>query len=39
MHVTTSSKGSAMKFGMHNQSWLFWPDPGEIFEGVKAKAQ
>ena len=27
-----------MKFGIHNPSWLFGPDPGEIFEAVKAKA-
>jgi len=28
-----------MKFGIHNASWLFGPDPYEAFEGVKAKAQ
>jgi F420-dependent oxidoreductase-like protein len=28
-----------MKFGIHNPSWLFGPDPAEAFEGVKAKAQ
>ncbi len=28
-----------MKFGIHNPSWLFGPDPSEIFEGVKRKAQ
>jgi F420-dependent oxidoreductase-like protein len=28
-----------MKFGIHNPSWLFGPDPAEIFEAVKAKAQ
>ncbi len=28
-----------MKFGIHNPSWLFGPDPSEIFEGVKMKAQ
>ena len=27
-----------MKFGIHNPSWLFGPDPAEIFEGVKTKA-
>jgi F420-dependent oxidoreductase-like protein len=27
-----------MKFGIHNPSWLFHPDPAEIFEAVKAKA-
>ena len=27
-----------MKFGIHNPSWLFGPDPGEIFEAVKGKA-
>lgn len=27
-----------MKFGIHNPSWLFGPDPAAIFEGVKAKA-
>jgi alkanesulfonate monooxygenase SsuD/methylene tetrahydromethanopterin reductase-like flavin-dependent oxidoreductase (luciferase family) len=28
-----------MKFGIHNPSWVFDPDPTEAFEGVKAKAQ
>ena len=28
-----------MKFGIHNPSWLFGPDPAEIFEGVKQKTQ
>ena len=28
-----------MKFGIHNPSWLFGPDPSEIFEAVKTKAQ
>jgi F420-dependent oxidoreductase-like protein len=28
-----------MKFGIHNPSWLYGPDPAEAFEGVKAKAQ
>src|SRR5262244_4158036 len=28
-----------MRFGIHNPSWLFGPDPGEIFEAVKTKAQ
>ncbi len=28
-----------MKFGIHNPSWLFGPDPYQIFEEVKAKAQ
>jgi F420-dependent oxidoreductase-like protein len=28
-----------MKFGVHNPSWLFGPDPAEIFDAVKAKAQ
>src|SRR6478672_11319646 len=27
-----------MKFGIHNPSWLFDPDPAEIFEAVKTKA-
>jgi F420-dependent oxidoreductase-like protein len=27
-----------LKFGIHNSSWLFGPDPAEIFEAVKAKA-
>jgi len=27
-----------MKFGVHNSSWLFGPDPAEIFEAAKAKA-
>src|SRR5215470_3104061 len=28
-----------MKFGIHNPSWVFGPDPTEAFEAVKAKAQ
>ena len=28
-----------MKFGIHNPSWSFGPDPSEIFDGVKSKAQ
>lgn len=28
-----------MKFGVHNPSWLFGPDPAEIFAAVQAKAQ
>jgi F420-dependent oxidoreductase-like protein len=28
-----------MKFGIHNPSWVYGPDPAEAFEGVKAKAQ
>ena len=28
-----------MKFGIHNPSWVFGPDPTEAFEGVKSKAQ
>jgi F420-dependent oxidoreductase-like protein len=28
-----------MKFGIHNPSWVFGPNPAEAFEGAKAKAQ
>jgi F420-dependent oxidoreductase-like protein len=28
-----------MKFGIHNPSWLFGPDPADIFEAVTAKAR
>ena len=28
-----------MKFGIHNPSWVFGPDPYEAFEGLKTKAQ
>jgi alkanesulfonate monooxygenase SsuD/methylene tetrahydromethanopterin reductase-like flavin-dependent oxidoreductase (luciferase family) len=28
-----------MKFGIHNPSWAYGPDPAEAFEAVKAKAQ
>ena len=28
-----------MKFGIHNPSWAFGPDPYEAFEGLKTKAQ
>ena len=27
-----------MKFGIHNPSWVFGPDPAELFEGLKSKA-
>jgi hypothetical protein len=26
-----------MQFGIHNPSWLFGPDPAEIFEALRAK--
>ncbi len=28
-----------MKFGIHNPSWVYGPDPAEAFEAIKAKAQ
>jgi F420-dependent oxidoreductase-like protein len=28
-----------MKFGIHNPSWVYGPDPAEAFEAVRAKAQ
>ncbi len=28
-----------MKFGIHNPSWIFGPDPSQIFDAVKQKAQ
>jgi F420-dependent oxidoreductase-like protein len=28
-----------MKFGIHNPSWVYGPDPAATFAGVKAKAQ
>jgi F420-dependent oxidoreductase-like protein len=28
-----------MKFGLHNSSWVGHPDPAEMFEAVKTKAQ
>jgi hypothetical protein len=28
-----------MKFGVHNRSWVYGPDPTQAFEGIKAKAQ
>lgn len=28
-----------MKFGIHNPSFIFGPDPADAFEGLKAKAQ
>jgi F420-dependent oxidoreductase-like protein len=28
-----------MRFGIHNPSWMYGPDPNEMFEGVKHKAQ
>jgi F420-dependent oxidoreductase-like protein len=28
-----------MKFGVHNPSWMYGPDPAEAFDGIKAKAQ
>ena len=29
----------SMKFGIHNPSWVYSANPGEAFEGLKAKAQ
>src|ERR1700758_3953984 len=29
----------SMKFGVHNPSWVYGPDPTKSFEGIKAKAQ
>src|SRR5262245_33359977 len=34
-----STEATAMKFGLHQSSWLDTPDPAEAFEAVKAKAQ
>jgi hypothetical protein len=28
-----------MKFGVHNPSWVYGPDPADIFDGIKSKAQ
>jgi F420-dependent oxidoreductase-like protein len=28
-----------MKFGVHNPSWVYGPDPAEAFEGIRSKAQ
>jgi alkanesulfonate monooxygenase SsuD/methylene tetrahydromethanopterin reductase-like flavin-dependent oxidoreductase (luciferase family) len=28
-----------MQFGIHNPSFVFGPDPAELFEGLKSKAQ
>ena len=28
-----------MRFGIHNPSFVFGPDPAEAFEGLKTKAQ
>jgi alkanesulfonate monooxygenase SsuD/methylene tetrahydromethanopterin reductase-like flavin-dependent oxidoreductase (luciferase family) len=28
-----------MKFGVHNPSWVYGPDPAKAFEAAKAKAQ
>jgi F420-dependent oxidoreductase-like protein len=37
--VRAEQESLAMKFGIHNSSWLDAPDPAEAFEAVKAKAQ
>src|SRR5467141_3234364 len=29
----------SMKYGIHNPSWVYGPDPAEAFEAVKAKAR
>jgi alkanesulfonate monooxygenase SsuD/methylene tetrahydromethanopterin reductase-like flavin-dependent oxidoreductase (luciferase family) len=28
-----------VKFGVHNPSWVYGPDPTKAFDGIKAKAQ
>jgi Aldehyde dehydrogenase family len=33
------TQGPFMKFGIHNPSFVFGPDPADAFEGLKAKAQ
>jgi F420-dependent oxidoreductase-like protein len=37
--VAAEQEHSSMKFGIHNPSWMFGPDPAEIFAAVTAKAQ
>src|SRR5215469_8526691 len=37
--VQAEQRPTAMKFGIHNSSWLDSPDPAEAFEAVKAKAR
>jgi F420-dependent oxidoreductase-like protein len=36
---STERRRFVMKFGIHNPSFVFGPDPAEAFEGLKAKAQ
>lgn len=36
---TSTNEPIAMKFGIHNSSWLDRPDPAEAFDAVKAKAR
>ena len=37
--VEAEQEGMAMKFGIHNSSWVDSPDPAEAFEAAKAKAR
>jgi F420-dependent oxidoreductase-like protein len=37
--TTVLESPAAMRFGIHNPSWVFGPDPADAFEAVKAKAQ
>jgi hypothetical protein len=39
MDITMTTEIPSMRFGIHNPSWLFSPDPAEIFEAVSAKAR
>jgi len=36
---TATTGAIPMKFGIHNPSWFFGPDPAEAFEAAKAKTQ
>jgi len=37
--ASVETRETLMKFGIHNPSWFYGPDPAEAFEAVKAKAQ
>jgi hypothetical protein len=37
--IQAAQREGAMRYGIHNPSWWYGPDPAEAFEAVKAKAQ
>jgi Luciferase-like monooxygenase len=37
--IQANGRNGSMKFGIHNPSWVYGPDPTQAFDALKAKAQ